>query len=104
MLKCSLDNLQKVFAKIAENAKLYLPIDNNDGSATYGEWSEGVQWSNALNTTKSPKDFFFPQTEDLMRFKTEGKNIEVEDVRDIAPLAQLVEQLTLNQWVPGSNP
>ena len=81
MLKCSLDNLQKVFAKIAENAKLYLPIDNNDGSATYGEWSEGVQWSNALNTTKSPKDFFFPQTEDLMRFKTEGKNIEVIDVR-----------------------
>ena len=82
MLKCSLDNLQKVFAKIAENAKLYLPIDNNDGSATYGEWSEGVQWSNALNTTKSPKDFFFPQTEDLMRFKTEGKNIEVIDVRE----------------------
>ena len=81
MLKCSLDNLQKVFAKIAENAKLYLPIDNNDGSATYGEWSEGVQWSNALNTTKSPKDFFFPQTEDLMRFKTEGKNIEVIDIR-----------------------
>ena len=82
MLKCSRDNLQKVFAKIAENAKLYLPIDNNDGSATYGEWSEGVQWSNALNTTKSPKDFFFPQTEDLMRFKTEGKNIEVIDVRE----------------------
>ena len=81
MLKCSLDNLQKIFAKIAENAKLYLHIDNNDGSATYGEWSEGVQWSNALNTTKSPKDFFFPQTEDLMRFKTEGKNIEVIDVR-----------------------
>ena len=23
---------------------------------------------------------------------------------DDAPLAQLVEQLTLNQWVPGSNP
>ena len=22
----------------------------------------------------------------------------------LAPLAQLVEQLTLNQWVPGSNP
>ena len=24
--------------------------------------------------------------------------------RKYAPLAQLVEQLTLNQWVPGSNP
>jgi len=81
MLKCSLDKLQAFFAKIAENAKLYLPIDNSDGTASYGEWSEGVAWSNALNTTKSPKDFFFPQTEDLMKFKTEGKNIEVIDVR-----------------------
>ena len=81
MLKCSLDKLQALFAKIAENAKLYLPIDNSDGTASYGEWSEGTVWSNALNTTKSPKDFFFPQTEDLMKFKTEGKNIEVIDVR-----------------------
>ena len=27
-----------------------------------------------------------------------------EKVQTHAPLAQLVEQLTLNQWVPGSNP
>ena len=86
MLKCSLDKIQSLFAKIAENAKLYLPVDGSDGSATYSEWSEGVEWSSALNTTKSPKDFFFPQTEDLMRFKTEGKSIEVIDVREeIAP-------------------
>ena len=82
MFKISLDKIQSLFAKISENAKLYLPIDNNDGSATYGEWKEGVEWSNALNTTTSPKDFFFPQSEDLMRFKTEGKNIEVIDVRE----------------------
>ena len=81
MYKISLDKIQALFAKIAENAKLYLPIDNSDGSASFGEWSEGTAWSGALNTTKSPKDFFFPQTEDLMRFKTEGKNIEVIDVR-----------------------
>ena len=82
MFKISLDKIQSLFAKISETAKLYLPIDNADGSASYGEWSQGVQWSNALNTTKSPKDFFFPQTEDLMRFKTEGKNIEVIDIRE----------------------
>ena len=81
MLKCSLDKIQNLFAEIAKNAKLYLPVDNSDGSSTYGEWSEGVKWSDNLNTTKSPKDFFFPQTEDLMKFKTEGKNIEVIDVR-----------------------
>ena len=82
MLKISLDKMQSLFAAIAKNAKLYLPVDNADGTASYGEWSEGVEWSNSLNTTKSPKDFFFPQTEDLMRFKVEGKNIEVIDVRD----------------------
>ena len=82
MLKCSLDKLQTLFAEIAKEAKLYMPVDCADGSATYGEWSEGVEWSSALNTTKSPKDFFFPQTEDLMRFKTEGKSIEIIDTRD----------------------
>ena len=66
MLKCSLNNIQALFAKIAESSKLYLPVDNADGTASFGAWSEGVEWSNALNTTKSPKDFFFPQTEDLM--------------------------------------
>ena len=84
MLKCSLDKIQTLFAEIAKNAKLYLPVDNSDGSASYSEWSEGVKWSDALNTTKSPKDFFFPQTEDLMKFKTEGKNIEVIDIREAA--------------------
>ena len=82
MLKCSLNNSQKLFAKIAESAKLYMPIDNADGTASFAQWSEGKEWSNSLNTTKSPKDFFFPQTEDLMRFKTEGKNIEVIDIRE----------------------
>ena len=81
MLKISLNKIQELFAKISEDAKLYLPISNSDGTATYGEWTEGAEWSNALNTTKSPNDFFFPQTEDLMRFKTDGKNIEVIDVR-----------------------
>ena len=81
MLKCSLDKIQNLFAEISKSAKLYLPVDGTDGSASYSEWSEGVEWSNALNTTKSPKDFFFPQTEDLMAFKTAGKNIEIIDTR-----------------------
>ena len=81
MLKISLDNLQALFAKIAESAKLYMPLDQADGTASFGEWTEGTAWSSALNTTKSPKDFFFPQTEDLMKFKTEGKSIEIIDVR-----------------------
>ena len=81
MYKCSLSNIQSLFAEIAKNAKLYLPVDDTDGSAKYSQWSEGVEWSNALTTAKSPKDFFFPQMEDMMKFKTEGKSIEIIDAR-----------------------
>ena len=80
MRKCSLDSMNAVFAKMAEMAALYLPADK-DGQAVFTPWSEGVQWSEALNTVRSPKDFFFPQMENLVEFKTEGKNIEVIDTR-----------------------
>ena len=82
MRKCSLSKMDLVFAEIAKNAALYLPVDGNDGSAAYKKWEEGTVWSNKLNTVKSPKDFFFPQTEDLMQFKTQGKTIEIIDTRD----------------------
>ena len=81
MRKCSIESIHFVFAEIAKAARLYLPVDGTDGSASYKEWSEGTVWSQALNTVRSPKDFFFPQTEDLMEFKTEGKTIEVIDIR-----------------------
>ncbi len=81
MRKCSLDRIDALFAQIAKTMALYLPQDNTDGSAAYKKWEEGAVWSDKLNTVKSPKDFFFPQSEDLMAFKTEGKNIEVIDTR-----------------------
>ena len=81
MRKCSLDAMNSVFAEISKAAALYLPVDGSDGAAKYTKWEEGVTWSNALNTVRSPKDFFFPQMENLMEFKTSGKNIEVIDTR-----------------------
>ena len=80
MRKCSLSEMNKVFARIASAQKLYLPVDGEAG-AEYKLWEEGTEWSNALNTVKSPKDFFFPQLENLMEFKVTGKSIEVIDTR-----------------------
>ena len=80
MRKCSLDNLNNIFAEIAKNMTLYLPVDT-EGGAAFTQWTEGVEYSESLNTVRSPKDFFFPQTENLMAFKTEGKNIEIIDTR-----------------------
>ncbi|MBQ7793489.1 MAG: 4Fe-4S dicluster domain-containing protein [Clostridia bacterium] len=80
MRKCKTDALDAVFAEIAKSSLLYIPTDTEKG-AEYKKWSDGMKMSNALNTVRSPKDFFFPQTEDLMEFKVNGKEIEVIDTR-----------------------
>ncbi|MDD6214684.1 MAG: 4Fe-4S dicluster domain-containing protein [Firmicutes bacterium] len=80
MRKISIDKLYVLFSSIAESSKLYIPVDTKAG-AKFEEWESGKTLSNALNTVRSTKDFFFPQTENLMDFKVEGKNIEIIDTR-----------------------
>ena len=81
MRKCSLDKINVIFEEIAKSAKLYIPTLDKDGSTAYKKWVKDMPWSDALNTVKSPKNFFFPQLEDVVKFKTEGKNIEIIDAR-----------------------
>jgi ferredoxin len=81
MKKLSLNKLNDLFAAVAQNQALYLPVDNKAGQAEFRVWEQGVEMSRALNTTRSAKDFFFPQTENMMEFKVEGKMIEVIDTR-----------------------
>lgn len=80
MKKIALSKLNDFFAAIAAEEKLYLPVDGEKG-ADYKLWNEGVTYSGALNTNRSAKDFFFPQTENIVDFKREGKTIEVIDTR-----------------------
>ena len=80
MRKCSLSALDAIFEKLSDAMTLYLPTDTAAG-AEYTKWEKGAVMSEALNTNRSPKDFFFPQSENLMEFKTEGTNIEVIDTR-----------------------
>ena len=81
MRKISITKLDELFSAIAADKTLYLPVDTTAG-AKFEKWEEGKKLSNALNTVRSPKDFFFPQTENLMDFKVEGKSIEVIDTRE----------------------
>ena len=80
MRKISLDKLNTLFSAISQNETLYLPADTKAG-AKFEKWEEGKTLSEALNTVRSAKDFFFPQTENLMDFKTAGKTIEIIDTR-----------------------
>ncbi len=81
MLKIAKERLNELYAKIAETAGLFIPIKKG-GEVNYHVWSEGKEVSlETLKTVKSPKNAFFPQSENLMKFKTEGKNLEIIDVR-----------------------
>lgn len=82
MLKISKSKLNELFDAVSAKQALYLPVDRNDGAAEYKKYESGMTMSTALNTVRSAKDFFFPQTENLVDFKMEGKNIEVIDVRE----------------------
>ena len=82
MRKVAAAKLDELFAAMAKTYNVYLPADGADGRAHYTKWEEGVKYSAALNTVRSAKDFFFPQTENLMDFKIEGKSIELIDTRD----------------------
>ena len=81
MFKIAKERLSEVYAKISANMALVLPV-KKAGEVNYAVWEEGKEVSlETLKTVKSPKDLFFPQSENMMKFKTEGKNIEIIDVR-----------------------
>lgn len=82
MLKIAKERLNELYAKINESMGLFIPIKKG-GEVNYHVWGEGKEVSlETLKTVKSPKNAFFPQTENMMKFKTDGKTLEVVDVRE----------------------
>ena len=82
MLKIAKERLNDLYAKINETMGLYIPI-KKAGEVNYHVWGEGKEVSlETLKTVKSPKNMFFPQSENMMKFKTQGKTIEVESMLD----------------------
>ena len=80
MLKIAKERLNEVYAKINTQMGLFIPV-KKAGEVNYAVWSEGLDVSlETLKTVKSPKDIFFPQSENMMKFRTEGKNVSVESM------------------------
>ena len=80
MLKIAKERLNELYAKINESMGLFIPI-KKAGEVNYAIWGEGKEVSlETLKTVKSPKNMFFPQSENMMKFKTEGKNLSVESM------------------------
>lgn len=81
MLTIKKDKIDSLFEAIAKSKTLYLPVDNNSGKANFEKWENGKKLSSALKTTRSAKNFFFPKTECLVKYKITDGNITVEDPR-----------------------
>lgn len=81
MLRIRSEKLDGLFEAIGEKYDLFIPTKKNDGQSYFEKWIAGTKLSDDLNTVKSAKDHFFPQFEDIVKFKMEGKNIEITDPR-----------------------
>ncbi len=82
MIKIKRENLKAFFKAVSDKMPVYMPI-KKAGQVNFGYYTEESEFDlDTLKTVKSPKDVFFPQSEDMMRFKKEGKNLEIIDVRE----------------------
>ncbi len=82
MKRISYSELNKLFDGIKNLCDLYLPI-KKAGALNFAKYSGNEEVDiESLQTVKSPKDLFFPQTEDMVDFKTDGVKIEIKDARE----------------------
>ena len=78
MYKIAKENLSALFRKIAENQELYVPVKTGH-QVNFGAWSKEAEVDlDTLKTVKSPKDAFFPQSENLYTCVRDGKKLSVE--------------------------
>lgn len=78
MYKIAKENLSALFRSIAENQELYLPVEVS-GQVNFKAWTQDANVSlETLKTVKSPKDAFFPQSENLYTVQREGKKLSIE--------------------------
>ena len=84
MLKIQRTELSRLYARIAEKQALYLPV-KVAGKTNFVAWEETAQPDlDTLKTVRSPKDAFFPQSENLYTCQTaDGKlSITPEKLRE----------------------
>ena len=78
MYKIKKEDLTALFRAIAAEQELYVPV-KTAGKVNFGPWSEDAEVDiDTLKSVKSPKDVFFPQSENLYTCEREGRKLKVE--------------------------
>ena len=77
MYKIAKENLSALFQAIAGEQQIYVPVNNN-GQVNFAAWAEGANVDlDTLKSVKSPKDAFFPQSENLYTVTKENKKLKI---------------------------
>ena len=77
MYKIAKENLPDLYEAIAETNTLYIPV-KKAGQTNFEQWTRSAEVDiKTLKTVKSPKDAFFPQSENLYTCGKEGKKITI---------------------------
>ena len=78
MYKIAKENLTALFQLMAAEREIYVPV-NNGGQVNFAAWTEEAEVDlDTLKSVKSPKDAFFPQSENLYTCYRDGKKIKIE--------------------------
>lgn len=78
MYQIAKKNLPALFQRIAEEQELYLPVKVSN-QVNFAAWEKDAEVDlDTLKTVKSPKDAFFPQSENLYTVQKEGKKLSIE--------------------------
>ncbi len=83
MYKIAVKDIASLFQAIAKEQTLYLPVEK-PGQVDYDEYKKGVKVKlDTLNTAKSPKGYFFPQSDTIINFDRGRTKIEIEPVKPL---------------------
>lgn len=78
MYKIAKENLASLFQLIADSQEVYLPVKNGN-QTNFQVWEAECDFDlETLKTVKSPKDAFFPQSENLYTCKKEDGKFKIE--------------------------
>ena len=81
MKRIAISRLPELLEQLAAQAAVYSPLDDGGGHSRFSRWEPGRKPVLTGNTRRGPKDLFFPQVEDLVRFRVSGKELEVLEAR-----------------------
>ncbi len=79
MKKIALSKINDLLTAISNSTAVFAP-QSKKGSVNYDIWQEGSAVVLDKTTVKSAKDVFFPQVENMIEFKAEGKNLSINPV------------------------